>query len=255
MDDVTAFYDELAAQYDAIIDDWPAWMARQGAALDAMLRSRCGDHALDVLDCSAGIGTQAIPLALAGHRVVAADLSPVALQRARAEAAARGVDLDTLVADMRVLERTTDRTFDCVLSCDNAIAHLAADDLAVAFASMRARCRAGGVVLVSTRDYDDAAAERTRGSTPRVSSGPDGARRVAFQVWTWLADGSAYDLDQYVIEHDDDGPRARCLRTRLHAHRSTEILAAAGAAGLARVERLAPAASGYYQPIVIGTGG
>ena len=52
-----------------------------GAAVDA-LDALIGQDRAEVLDCSCGIGTQAIGLALRGHRVTGTDLSFRAAARA-----------------------------------------------------------------------------------------------------------------------------------------------------------------------------
>jgi ubiquinone/menaquinone biosynthesis C-methylase UbiE len=70
---VKDFYDELARDYHLIFADWDASMARQAEVLDGMLRQHLGPGAQRILDCSCGIGTQAIGLALAEHDVVASD--------------------------------------------------------------------------------------------------------------------------------------------------------------------------------------
>lgn len=99
------FYDEPAADYDLLYADWDASVAAQGAALDGLISDALGREAgaFDVLDCSRGIGTQAIGLAALGHRVTGTDLSPVAAARAAREAVARGLSLTTATADMRAL--------------------------------------------------------------------------------------------------------------------------------------------------------
>ena len=81
-----------------------------------------------VLDCSCGIGTQAIGLALHGHRVHATDLSPVSVDCARRESIEFGVDITFGVADFRKLDETISDTFDAVISCDNSFAHCLNDD-------------------------------------------------------------------------------------------------------------------------------
>jgi tRNA/tmRNA/rRNA uracil-C5-methylase (TrmA/RlmC/RlmD family) len=53
-------------------------LRRQGAALDALT----GRERAAVLDCACGIGTQALGLALRGHRVVGTDVSARAVVRA-----------------------------------------------------------------------------------------------------------------------------------------------------------------------------
>lgn len=78
-------------------------MARQGAALDRAILDALGPGAKSVLDCSCGIGTQALGLAARGHRVTGADLSPRAAKRAASEAVARNETLPVVAADMRHL--------------------------------------------------------------------------------------------------------------------------------------------------------
>ncbi|MFD9605130.1 class I SAM-dependent methyltransferase [Streptomyces sp. NPDC059970] len=96
---VACFYDELADDYHLNYPDWDVSVRRQGDALDALI----GQDRAAVLDCSCGIGTQAIGLALHGHRVTGTDLSPRAAARAAREAARRSLSLRTAAADMRRL--------------------------------------------------------------------------------------------------------------------------------------------------------
>jgi glycine/sarcosine N-methyltransferase len=86
-DDIKRFYDGLAADYHLIFEDWNASITRQSAALAAILERECGTpHAVRVLDCGCGIGTQALGLASRGFRIMGSDLSPSSIERARAEA-------------------------------------------------------------------------------------------------------------------------------------------------------------------------
>ena len=129
--DAQAFYDDLAGDYDALHADWPASVRLQGGVLDALIRAELGEAPHRVLDCSCGIGTQAIGLALRGNDVLATDLSPASVARAGREAAAMGASMTTGVADFTRLGGQVEGTFDCVLSCDNSVAHLHSDaDLA-----------------------------------------------------------------------------------------------------------------------------
>src|SRR5689334_12511984 len=87
------FYDGLAGDYHLLFEDWHEGVRRQGGVLDRLLRGLLGDRLLAVLDCCCGIGTQAIGLALSGHRVHATDLSPAAVERAAREARSFGVSI------------------------------------------------------------------------------------------------------------------------------------------------------------------
>jgi 2-polyprenyl-3-methyl-5-hydroxy-6-metoxy-1,4-benzoquinol methylase len=64
-------------------------MARQGDALTSLIGSELGQLPagdVRVLDVACGIGTQSLPLAARGFRVVARDLSPAAVSRLQQEA-------------------------------------------------------------------------------------------------------------------------------------------------------------------------
>ena len=120
---VRNFYDELAHDYHLLFLDWDASMAYQAEVLGGLVSKSLGAGPHTVLDCSCGIGTQAIGLALAGHQVVGSDLSPVAAARAAAEATARGSRLPAAAADMRQLP-FRETSFDAVICADNSLPHL-----------------------------------------------------------------------------------------------------------------------------------
>jgi len=92
--DAAQFYDALAEYYDLIFEDWDASMARQGGALEQLIRAELGvavPETVRVLDVACGIGTQALPLALRGFQVTGRDISAGAIARLRREAEARHV--------------------------------------------------------------------------------------------------------------------------------------------------------------------
>jgi SAM-dependent methyltransferase len=251
-DDSSAFYDDLAADYHLIFEDWPTTIARQAGVLTPLLRGLGVPAAGRVLDASCGIGTQAIGLAEAGFAVTGTDLSPGAVERARREAEARGLTASFAVADLRRLERDVAETFDAVVSCDNSFAHmLTDDDLAAAARGLAACTRPGGVALASVRPYDELAAERPAATLPRVAGAP-GGRWASFQIWTWDDDGGAYELEQLVVRERDEGWQTAARTTRLRAVRRDDLLAGFAAAGLEDVRWLEPAESGWYQPIAVG---
>jgi glycine/sarcosine N-methyltransferase len=244
--DARTFYDELAGDYDALHVDWRASVRTQGAVLDRLIRAELGDAPQRILDCACGIGTQAIGLALAGHDVLATDLSPGAVARAREEAAAMGAALATGVADFTRLGDDVEGTFACVLACDNSVAHLHGDDDLERFASgVATKLRPGGLALVSLRDYAPLVAERAAGHPVRVGDGT-----ISFQVWDWDDDGGAYAMAQFTLRGEGESWQTACRRTRLRALLREDICGALAGAGLADVRWRAPGETGYYQPVV-----
>jgi SAM-dependent methyltransferase len=244
-----AFYDELAPFYHLVYPDWEASVARQSAALDALLGQLCGEGPLAVLDAACGIGTQALGLAARGHAVTASDVSSAAVERARREAAKRSLAIDFSVADLRRLSDHHRRVFDAVIACDNALPHLLTDDdLLTAFGQLFACTRPGGACLVSVRDYDreDRTGVQIKPYGMRVDGG---LRYLVFQVWEFR--GELYDLAMYFVE-DRGGPeaRTRVLRTRYYAVGTEKLLALMRRAGFADARRLDGA---FFQPLLVGT--
>jgi SAM-dependent methyltransferase len=86
-------------------DLWNARYAEKGSAWgrepNQFVAARLGGLSpCRVLDLGSGQGRNALWLAAAGHRVTAIDVSDVATAQARAEAEARGLDVEFLAADL-----------------------------------------------------------------------------------------------------------------------------------------------------------
>ncbi|MEU8968786.1 class I SAM-dependent methyltransferase [Streptomyces monashensis] len=244
------FYDELADDYHLIYADWEVSLRRQGAALDALI----GRERAAVLDCACGIGTQALGLALRGHRVVGTDVSARAVARAGREAGRLGAELATAVADMRQLPFPADR-FDAVVCADNALPHLLTERAALA--EMRRVLRPGGRLLVSTRAYDDLLRERPASTPPQVHAAADGTgRSVSFQLWHWREDGEHYDLEHFQLRPargEGRGPgewRVRVRPASYWALGRDRLAGFAAAEGFADIVWLMPEQTGFFQPLL-----
>ena len=249
---VTDFYDNLSPEYrDNMGWDWESTMRKEGKSLARLIASVAGKSSpFSVLDCSCGIGTQAIGLALQGNQVHATDLSTVSIDCARQEANNLGATITFGVADFRELEATISDTFDVVLSCDNSIAHCLQDeDLDAAMTSMKARLNPGGLLLISFRDYDALVVDKLRFNNEHVDDRPDG-RRIVFQLWDWASDGGSYRNSQFLIKETDGNYEVKHFETELRALLRDELMAAIKNAGFADIRWHAPEDSGYYQPIV-----
>lgn len=270
---VRTFYDEIADEYHLMFADWRAEVRRQSAVIGALAKAELGADPRTVLDCTCGIGTQAVAMALGGAAVTATDLSEAAVARALKEAASFGVALDGRVADLRTLDRAVSGTFDLVMSFDNSLSHLVDDrDLSAAARQMRARVAPGGLLLASIRDYDailsppatttEATRQQLPGEYGRDQELPkatlprafdqDGARRVVFQVWDWATDRKSYAVNQFFLTQDADAWRTSHHVTRFRALRRSELAGVLSGAGFRDVRWLMPEESGFYQPVVAG---
>ncbi|WTO33162.1 class I SAM-dependent methyltransferase [Streptomyces achromogenes] len=252
---VARFYDELADDYHLIYPDWDASIRRQGDALDALI----GRDRAAVLDCSCGIGTQAIGLALRGHRVIGTDLSPRAAARAAHEAARRNLSLRTAAADMRRLP-FPDGRFDTVVCADNSLPHLlTGQDARAALAEMRRVLRPAGLLLVSTRPYEDLLRERPASTPPqvhRVADGADGGERtVTFQLWHWHDDGERYDLEHFQLVPTGGEWRVQVRRTTYWALGQDRLADLAAEAGFVDLGWRTPQETGFFQPLLVARAG
>jgi glycine/sarcosine N-methyltransferase len=241
VDDVEEFYDGWAEEYDALYSDWPSAVRQSGAALAHVLAA-CGVAPRStVLDCTCGIGTQVIGLALHGYTVTGTDLSPKSIERARREAAAFGVAAAFDVSDVRA-QASTDHAglYDAVISC-NSLTHLIDDgDLHRAVAAMAATARPGGLVLVTNRDYESYGTDRPR-ATPVAVSGEGPTRRASFQLWEWDDDGRAYTMERVTLTAGSAAGTGsdwttRTSRTRLRALTRADVEHAMIAADLEQIQ-------------------
>lgn len=235
---VARFYDQLAADYHLIYDDWDGSTERQGRALDTVIRAALGPEPATVLDCACGIGTQAVGLALRGHRVTGTDISPA--------------------ADMRALP-FGDGSFDVVVCADNSLPHLLTDDdLLTALGEMRRVLRDGGLLLISTRPYDQIRRSRPVSTAPQLH-GSGAGRTVTFQLWDWSEDGERYDLERFqLIPADDDDTgddtgddwRVEVRRTTYRALTERQLAALVTDAGFDGPAWRQPEDSGFFQPLL-----
>jgi len=249
---ITDFYDRLSLLYHHNMGwDWDAAVREEGAQISRFLVDELGKPGpFTLLDCSCGIGTQAIGLALQGHEVHATDISEVSVDCAQQEAVKLGVKMQFGVADYRNLSAAVTETFDVVLSCDNSISHCLLDeDLAAALNSMKQRIRPGGHLLLSVRNYDAVASDKPRFNNEHVQDQKDG-RRIVFQVWDWEDDGRRYRIHQFLIREENGQYKINHFETRLRALLKDELMAAIHSAGFRDVRWHVPEDSGYYQPII-----
>lgn len=180
------FYQRLAERHRLFYADWDGFVRREGAWLDALLRP-LGAHR--VLDCTCGVGTQAIALALHGYQVTATDLSEANLAEAQRLADELGVPVLWQQADVRWLdEGDLDGPFDAVISLGNSLPHLLTEeDMLAALRQMTRQARPGGLVLVGQRNWDAIAAERPRFQFRHehlATPAPD-LRTVLFDLWRY----------------------------------------------------------------------
>lgn len=246
---VEAFYDRLSPFYHLIYADWEASVEGHGEVLSAVIREVFGAGAREVLDAACGIGTQALGLASRGFRVAGSDVSEREIERARDEAAARGLSIPFSVADLRHLGDHHERPFDVVLACDNALPHILSDEeIAAAFRETYRCCRPGGGFVISVRDYDALELGGTQLKPYGVRT-VGSTRYLVFQVWDFPVD-DVYTVSMYFVSDDGDGEcEAEVVRTRYYAIGIDRLMELAREAGFREVRRID---GRFFQPLVVG---
>jgi glycine/sarcosine N-methyltransferase len=252
MADSTQSYDDFAAHYDQIFENWEASVVRQATVLGGILQHECGPRRpIRVLDCACGIGTQSLGLAMkGGFDIEGCDLSSGAIQRARSEALKRRLSIPFSVANMLQLTAVGQSTFDAVICIDNSLLHLENDEqLLQAAQQARAKLRAGGSFIGSIRDYDRFVVERPTAHGPSFYSDGD-SRRIVFQIWDWL-DDRRYRFHLYITRSTQSGWHTFHFTSTYRAVLRSELGDILRQAGFSSVRWLLPSDSGFYQPIFI----
>lgn len=243
------FYDDLADSYAFIFPDWQAAVERQGNIISKLI----GQSPLSVLDCSCGIGTQAIGLARLGYKVHATDISPKEIEKAKEAANEMGVDLTFGVADFRNLKDDVNGEYDVVISFDNSLPHLLTDeDITKALDAMKTKLVDGGKLFISIRDYDALLEEKPKATMPQVTQADEG-ERVYFQTWQWSDTLPTYQTNLFILVPENGSWKVNTSSTTYRALRKNELSELLEKSGYKNIEWLEPQQSGYYQPIVSAT--
>jgi hypothetical protein len=154
---------------------------------------------------------------------------------------------------MRTLTASPMGRFGAVLAIDNALPHLDSDaEVRQALASMFARLRPGGTLLLSLRDYAPLISARPTLQETRVF-GQAGQRRRVHQRWHWT-DERRYVLHLHIATEDLGGHWTdRHFVGRYRALTPAELVERVEDTGYGQAEILMPGVTGFYQPLVRAT--
>ncbi|WP_350335402.1 class I SAM-dependent methyltransferase [Coralliovum pocilloporae] len=228
--DVSSFYDELSDDYHKVETDWVKWLEFNQVILRDLFDRYC-PSAVKVLDCAAGIGSQAIALQRLGFDVTASDASSKSLAQL-----AQYASIPSVCCLWHELGKYfVGNEFDAVVCIENAISHLPdRESLALSLASMRDQLsrKQESCLFVSTRDFDEILRIKPNGY-------PLNADRTSryFQEWTWVSDDS-YLATWYICGERKSTAKMRCIREQ-------ELVEIANELGM----NIEHCNSAYYQPI------
>jgi 2-polyprenyl-3-methyl-5-hydroxy-6-metoxy-1,4-benzoquinol methylase len=247
---VKTFYDELAADYHLNFGNWDDAIASQAKILDKIIKEYAYGSVQTLLDCSCGIGTQAIGLAQTGYTVTASDISPLAVKRAEQEALKRKVIIHFEVADFLRLDSEIENTFDVVISCDNSLPHLLSNaELQLAAKNILSKIKPGGLFIASIRDYDEILKNKPISTYPIVSN-IGSPKTYTFQTWEWQLN-NIYTLNHYVVKGAPDNFTTSLRKAQYRAYLRNEIDAIFYNEGFTSIKWLMPYESKYYQPVMV----
>jgi SAM-dependent methyltransferase len=158
---VSDFYTDLAADYhwlfpDDIVGATPSYGATSlgnQPLLESILDTLTSKSS--ILDCSCGIGADAIALKNRGFAVTASDGSPSMVAEARARVAHYSIDVDVIQARWEELPGKVAGPFDLVTCLGNSIVHTRTESaMDQALRAMRKVLRSGGTLVVDSRNWE-----------------------------------------------------------------------------------------------------
>jgi glycine/sarcosine N-methyltransferase len=185
------FYTDLALDYhwlfsDDIVGDSPIFGATSpgNEVLLAEVISSLAPGA-SILDCSCGIGADAIALKNQGFTVTASDASASMIDATKARAAKYAAGINVVQSRWEELASKAGGPFDLVICLGNALVHSETEPQMVrALQAMRTVLRPGGKLVVDSRNW-----ELLYKSKPRVIAAPTviergGQRCSSLYVWS-----------------------------------------------------------------------
>ncbi len=253
MDEISA-YDSFSEDYDRFVN-WPNRLRFELPFLTAQLAyAPHADGALPrVLDAACGTGQHALTLAGIGYPVAGADLSPGMIERARANALERDLNLRFAVAGFGELAAEFGvESFEALLCLGNSLPHVLDEDaLAQALADFAAVLRPGGVLIVQNRNFDQVLAQGMRWMGPEaVREGDTDWLFVRF--YDFRLDG-LIDFNILRLKREGDGAWQQALtQTRLRPLIQDELDTALTVAGFENVQLYGGLDGSEFDPAASG---
>lgn len=244
------FYDNLASSYHLIYENWEDAVKKHGAIIDELIEQyvKFEKNKIKLLDCTCGIGTQAIGLALLNYNVKATDISPKAIERAKHEAKRLKAEVSFDVSDIRDMADIPG-DFDVIISFDNSLPHLLnINELELALKGIKDKIKDSGLFIASIRDYDSLIKERPS-STPLKVIEYCGEKRVTFQIWEW--ENNLYTVNHYIVIHSKGKIKTIYNQTTYRALLRDELTSLLKKVGFQKILWIFPEESKFYQPIVL----
>jgi len=211
-------YDDFAEDYDRFVN-WPARLAFEMPFFREVLRQ---NGARTVLDVACGTGQHAIVLAREGFAVTATDLSEPMIERARANAAAAGIDVTFHTLEFGQHAAHLAGPFDAITCLGNSLPHLLTEkELRIALCDFAAILRPGGTLIIQNRNFDRVLAQQQRFMPPETHR--EGEREWLFvRFYDWQGERLRFNVVRLRREGEGEWS-ARIGATWLRPWRRDEI--------------------------------
>ncbi len=244
-------YDSFSSDYDRFVN-WQNRLTFELPFIEAQLATAGGCGAR-VLDAACGTGMHTLALAQRGYQAAGADLSPGMIDRARANAAAAGLDVRFEAIGFGSLAQTFGgQSFDALLCLGNSLPHLLSlSDLDAALVDFAACLRPGGLLLVQNRNFDLVLAQRQRWLEPQ-SHREDGNEWVFLRAYDFDPDG-LIGFHVITLQRCAGGDwQQRVDSSRLYPQTQSELLAALARAGFAQPASYGSLGGEAFDPVKSG---
>jgi len=183
---IASFYDELASSYDAMTA-FRSRFERERPAFEQFVERH---RIKSAIDAGTGTGFHAILLAQLGVDVTALDVSEEMLARARENAHAEGVTVDTRLGSFADVHRMRSTLVDGVFCLGNSFAHLSSEhEVSEALQSFHAVLNPGGIVVIQVVNFQRILASRQRIQNVREVDG-----RIFIRFYDFLPDAIGFNL-------------------------------------------------------------
>ncbi len=198
MEEMGDYYIDLASDYKWLFQDdvigsegtFGATSPGNERLLEAALEALPSDA--EILDCSCGIGADAMALVRRGFAVTASDGSSSMVAEARRRSKQFGIELTVHQALWQDLPERIPGPFDLVLCLGNSIVHSASRSMLVEnLRSMKQVLSPRGTLIVDTRNWELLYESRPRIVTAHKTIERQGIQCLSLYIWTIPNDFSA----------------------------------------------------------------
>lgn len=243
------YYDYFAERYHIMVEDWSQSIKTQGKILSNLFNKYAKRDIKKVLDCTCGIGTQAISLAYEGFAVTGSDISRNELTVAQKEADKRKLNIKFIYADCRYLRNSISEKFDAIVSIDSALPHLLTKvNFVLAFNSIYDALCDGGIFISSYRNYEELLKTKPNMAYPiRFRKNRD-INYTIFRKWEWKK--NIIFSKQYVIEESLSNTKLYVNDYKQWAITKNELLDITKETNFSEIYWLMPEESGFSQPLL-----